>query len=75
MKYAEFRECQSFGLEQLIAFSYGTLVDDPPLDFEARLPAPPFLMVDRVLSFTTVGRQGSIVAEQDIKLDAWYFQC
>ncbi|MGO9138192.1 MAG: bifunctional 3-hydroxydecanoyl-ACP dehydratase/trans-2-decenoyl-ACP isomerase [Syntrophales bacterium] len=75
MKYAEFRECQSFGLEQLIAFSYGTLVDDPPANFEARLPAPPFLMVDRVLSFSTVGRQGSIVAEQDIKLDAWYFQC
>jgi len=75
MKYAEFRECQSFGLEELIAFSYGTLVDDPPANFEARLPAPPFLMVDRVLSFTSVGRQGSIVAEQDIKLDAWYFQC
>ena len=75
MKYAEFRECQSFGLEQLIAFSYGTLVDDPPANFEARLPAPPFLMVDRVLSFSAVGRQGSIVAEQDIKLDAWYFQC
>ena len=75
MKYAEFRECQNFGLEQLIAFSYGTLVDDPPANFEARLPAPPFLMVDRVLSFSTVGRQGSIIAEQDIKLDAWYFQC
>ena len=75
MKYAEFRECQSFGLEELIAFSYGTLVDDPPANFEARLPAPPFLMVDRVLSFSSVGRQGSIVAEQDIRLDAWYFQC
>ena len=75
MKYAEFRECQSFGLEELISFSYGTLVDDPPANFEARLPSPPFLMVDRVLSFTSVGRQGSIVAEQDIKLDAWYFQC
>jgi 3-hydroxyacyl-[acyl-carrier protein] dehydratase/trans-2-decenoyl-[acyl-carrier protein] isomerase len=75
MKYAEFRECQSFGLPELIAFSYGSLVDDPPANFEARLPAPPFLMVDRVLSLTTVGRQGSIVAEQDIKLDSWYFQC
>lgn len=75
MKYAEFRECQIFGLPELIAFSYGTLVDDPPVDFEARLPAPPFLMIDRVLSFTSAGRQGSIVAEQDIKLDAWYFQC
>jgi 3-hydroxyacyl-[acyl-carrier protein] dehydratase / trans-2-decenoyl-[acyl-carrier protein] isomerase len=75
MRYAEFRECQSFELPELIAFSYGTLVDDPPVNFEARLPAPPFLMIDRVLSFTSAGRQGSIVAEQDIKLDAWYFQC
>ncbi|HUH66206.1 MAG TPA: bifunctional 3-hydroxydecanoyl-ACP dehydratase/trans-2-decenoyl-ACP isomerase [Syntrophales bacterium] len=75
MTYEEFKARQSFGLEDLLAFSYGTLVDDPPANFEARLPAPPFLMVDRVLSFSSVGRQGSIVAEQDIKLDAWYFQC
>ncbi len=75
MTYEEFMKCQHFGLEELLAFSYGTLVDNPPVDFDARLPAPPFLMVDRVLSFATNGRQGSIVAEQDIKLDAWYFQC
>lgn len=75
MTYAEFRERQHFGLEDLIAFSYGTLVDDPPAGLDARLPAPPFLMVDRILSFKSVGRQGSIIAEQDIKLDAWYFQC
>jgi len=35
----------------------------------------PFLMVDRVLSFKAQGRQGLIVAEQDVRLDAWYFQC
>jgi 3-hydroxyacyl-[acyl-carrier protein] dehydratase/trans-2-decenoyl-[acyl-carrier protein] isomerase len=75
MKYMEFRERHHFGLEEILAFSYGSLVDDPPVDFDARLPAPPFLMVDRVLSFKSNGRQGSIVAEQDIKLDAWYFQC
>ena len=75
MTYEEFKARQSFGLEELLAFSYGTLVDDPPANFEAHLPAPPFLMVDRVLSFSSVGRQGSIVAEQDIRLDAWYFQC
>ncbi len=75
MKYAEFMERQQFGLEDLIAYSYGTLVDDPPESFEAHLPAPPFLMFDRVLSFTKDGRQGAIVAEQDIRLDAWYFQC
>jgi 3-hydroxyacyl-[acyl-carrier protein] dehydratase/trans-2-decenoyl-[acyl-carrier protein] isomerase len=75
MKYEEFMECQQFGMEDLIAYSYGTLVDDPPEGFEAHLPAPPFLMVDRVLSFTKDGRQGAIVAEQDVRLDAWYFQC
>ena len=75
MTYEEFKARQSFDLEELLAFSYGTLVDDPPANFEAHLPAPPFLMVDRVLSFSSVGRQGSIVAEQDIRLDAWYFQC
>jgi len=75
MKYTEFRERQHFGLEDLLAFSYGSLVDDPPAHFEARLPAPPFLMADRILSCKSSGRQGSIIAEQDIKLDAWYFQC
>ena len=75
MNYAEFVECPQFSQEQLIAFSYGTLVDDPPADFDARLPAPPLLMVDRILSCKNIGRQGIIVAEQDIKLDAWYFQC
>lgn len=75
MKYTEFMECQHFGLEDLLAFSYGSLVDDPPAHFEARLPAPPFLMADRILSCKSSGRQGSIIAEQDIKVDAWYFQC
>jgi 3-hydroxyacyl-[acyl-carrier protein] dehydratase/trans-2-decenoyl-[acyl-carrier protein] isomerase len=75
MTYEEFKARQSFGLEELLAFSYGTLVDDPPANFGAHLPAPPFPMVDRVLSFSSVSRQGSIVAEQDIRLDAWYFQC
>jgi len=75
MKYSEFRECHQFNLAEIISFSYGTLVDDPPRDFDARLPAPPFLMIDRVLSFQNNGKQGSIVAEQDIRLDAWYFQC
>ncbi len=75
MTYSEFREQERFGLEDLIAFSYGNLVEDPPADFDARLPAPPFLMVDRVLSFRTEGRHGSITAEQDIRMDAWYFQC
>jgi len=75
MTYNEFRECPSFGLEELLAFSQGRLVEDSPQDFEARLPVPPFLMMDRILTMTADGRQGAIVAEQDIHIDAWYFQC
>ncbi len=75
MKYAEFMEQESFDLVDLLAFSYGNLVNDPPEGFDARLPAPPFLMVDRIISCERNGTHGTIVAEQDIKLDAWYFQC
>ena len=64
-----------FSFEELLAFSYGKLVDDPPEHFDAKLPAPPFLMVDRILSIESDGKKGKIIAEQDIRLDAWYFQC
>jgi 3-hydroxyacyl-[acyl-carrier protein] dehydratase/trans-2-decenoyl-[acyl-carrier protein] isomerase len=75
MTYDEFRSRSRFGLEEIIAFAYGTLLDDPPEGFATRLPAPPFLMADRILEISGDGRQGRIVAEQDIRLDAWYFQC
>ena len=75
MKYSEFIKKESFELADLIAFAYGRLVDDAPEGFDARLPAPPFLMADRILSIKGDGRKGSVIAEQDIKLDAWYFQC
>jgi 3-hydroxyacyl-[acyl-carrier protein] dehydratase/trans-2-decenoyl-[acyl-carrier protein] isomerase len=32
-------------------------------------------MMDRITSFKSNGSRGVIVAEQDVKLDAWYFQC
>lgn len=75
MKYSEFRARERFNCEDLVAFAYGNLVEDPPENFDARLPAPQFLMMDRILSFKEDGKQGSIVAEQDIRIDAWYFQC
>ncbi len=75
MKYADFLEQDHFDFESLLAFSYGRLVEDPPRDFDARLPAPPFLMVDRIVAIEKRGSRGRIVAEQDIRLDAWYFQC
>lgn len=75
MNYQEFLACTHFGHEELIAFAYGKLVRDPPQGFDGRLPAPPFLMVDRITSISSNGRQGKIIAEQDVKFDAWYFQC
>lgn len=75
MNYKEFLACDHFGQEELIAFAYGKLVQDQPQGFDGRLPAPPFLMVDRITSITSNGRQGKIIAEQDVKFDAWYFQC
>ncbi len=75
MKYEEFTNRNDFDLNHLISFAYGRLVEDPPDHFDARLPAPPFLMFDRILSMTKEGSRGSIIAEQDIRLDAWYFQC
>jgi len=75
MTYQEFMEREEFDIEDLIGFAYGRLVDDPPEFFDARLPAPPFLMVHRITSIQKNGNQGLIVGEQDIRLDAWYFQC
>jgi 3-hydroxyacyl-[acyl-carrier protein] dehydratase/trans-2-decenoyl-[acyl-carrier protein] isomerase len=75
MHYEEFLKREHFSLEELIAFSYGRLVTDPPAGFDARLPAPPFLMLDRILSIRGDGGRGGMTAEQDIRLDAWYFQC
>lgn len=75
MNYSEFKERGHFEQEEIMAFSYGNLVEDAPAHFDARLPAPPFLMVDRILSIQNMGRQGMITAEQTVRLDAWYFQC
>ncbi len=75
MTYNEYRQRHEFRFEELLAFAYGRLIEDPPADFDGRLPAPPFLMVDRILSIKSEGRRGSVVAEQDVRLDAWYFQC
>jgi len=74
MNYKDFLERKEFSKEELIAFSYGRLVDDAPEEFTV-LPTPPFLMVDRVLSVEKKGSRGSLVAEKDVNLDAWFFQC
>jgi 3-hydroxyacyl-[acyl-carrier protein] dehydratase/trans-2-decenoyl-[acyl-carrier protein] isomerase len=74
MKYAEFLEKTSFSKQELIGLAYGTTVDDPPPDF-FRMPAPPMLMLDRILEISRDPKNRFIVGEQDIRLDLWFFQC
>ena len=64
----------SFSHAELLAISQGNLVKDPPAEF-IRLPAPPMLMVDRVVEITRSGARGRIVGEQDIHFDDWFFHC
>ena len=75
MKYEEFLARPHLTREEILAMSYGRLIDDPPEGFKIRLPAPPMLMVDRVVEMTENGRKGRIVGERDIRLDDWFFQC
>jgi 3-hydroxyacyl-[acyl-carrier protein] dehydratase/trans-2-decenoyl-[acyl-carrier protein] isomerase len=75
VKYADFLARRSFEKAELLAFAHGTLVEDPPEGFTARLPTPPLLMIDRVLEIAREGSRGRIVAEQEVRLDAWFFQC
>lgn len=74
MRYSEFLARTQFSKEDLLGLSQGNLVDDPPAEF-VRLPAPPMLMVDRVVELSRSGTRGRIVGEQDIHLSDWFFQC
>ncbi|HLK41570.1 MAG TPA: bifunctional 3-hydroxydecanoyl-ACP dehydratase/trans-2-decenoyl-ACP isomerase [Polyangiaceae bacterium] len=74
MRYAEFLARTSFSKGDLIALAHGTLVEDPPAEF-VRMPGPPLLMVDRVVSIERAGGRGRIVGERDVRVDDWFFQC
>ncbi|OHD12324.1 MAG: 3-hydroxyacyl-[acyl-carrier-protein] dehydratase FabA [Spirochaetes bacterium GWB1_48_6] len=75
MKYADYLKKTSLDKTELLALAWGSLVEDPPEGGFANLPAPPMLMLDRVTSIEHNGSRGRIVAEQDVLLDAWFFQC
>jgi 3-hydroxyacyl-[acyl-carrier protein] dehydratase/trans-2-decenoyl-[acyl-carrier protein] isomerase len=75
VKYAEFLQRTQFSKVELLACANGTLVEDPPADGFATLPGPPMLMVDRVVEISHRGPQGRLVAEYDVTIDAWFFQC
>ena len=55
--------------------SYGRLLEDAPPEFTLRPPAPPMLMLDRVMEVERSGKRGRIVGERDIRLDDWFFGC
>ncbi len=74
MKYSEFLERRTFSKEDLIGLSQGNLVDDAPAEF-VRLPAPPMLMIDRVVELDRRGPRGRIVGEQQIHFTDWFFHC
>jgi 3-hydroxyacyl-[acyl-carrier protein] dehydratase / trans-2-decenoyl-[acyl-carrier protein] isomerase len=74
IRYSEFLERKSFTKQELLAISQGNLVDDPPAEF-IRLPAPPMLMVDRVVEIERSGPRGRIVGEQEIGVTDWFFHC
>lgn len=75
MTYAEFCQRSQFNEQEILAFAHGQLLSDAPDTFLARLPLPPMLMVDRVISLEDRGRKGRLVAERDVRVDDWFYQC
>ncbi len=64
----------SYSYEDLLACARGELFGPG----NAQLPAPPMLMMDRVTEITETGGahdKGRMVAELDVKKDAWFFEC
>jgi 3-hydroxyacyl-[acyl-carrier protein] dehydratase / trans-2-decenoyl-[acyl-carrier protein] isomerase len=74
VKLEEFIARGHYTKDELFRLSQGNLVEDAPAEF-IRLPAPPMLMIDRVVELTRNGPRGRIIGEQDISLTDWFFQC
>lgn len=66
----------SYTKRDLMANAWGCLPGQGP--DSARLPAPPFLMFDRIVHIDKGGGEygnGSILAEKDVVYDDWFFIC
>jgi 3-hydroxyacyl-[acyl-carrier protein] dehydratase/trans-2-decenoyl-[acyl-carrier protein] isomerase len=74
MLYEDFLKRSHFDHDEVLGLAWGTLVEDPPEEF-IRFPIPPMLMIDRVVEITHDGPRGRIVAERDVRIDDWFFQC
>ena len=64
------------------SYSYDELIESSTGDLfgpgNAQLPAPPMLMMDRVMEISEDGGEfgkGHVVGELDIKPDLWFFKC
>ncbi len=75
LSYADFLERTQFSKQELLAYSWGDLIEDAPIEGCGLLPSPPMLMFDRITEISHRGKRGRIVAEQDISMDDWFFQC
>jgi len=64
----------AFGYEELLAHGRGEL----PGQMDARLPAPPMLMFNRITNIDDVGGshgKGLVRAELDVDSELWFFKC
>ena len=64
----------SYNYDELIACANGDMFGEG----NARLPAPPMLMFDRITRVHKDGGEfgkGEIIAELDVKPDLWFFDC
>jgi 3-hydroxyacyl-[acyl-carrier protein] dehydratase/trans-2-decenoyl-[acyl-carrier protein] isomerase len=75
LSYEDFLQRTQFSKQELLAYSWGDLVENPPIEGCGLLPSPPMLMFDRITEISHQGKRGRIVAEQDISMDDWFFQC
>ena len=75
ISYEAFQSRSSFDQTEVLAFAHGVLLHDPPEGLTARFPLPPLLMVDRIVEIRRNHPRGRMVAERDVRLDDWFFQC
>ena len=64
----------SYTYEELIDCGHGKTFGEG----NAKLPQPPMLMFDRIVSITSDGGKhgkGQIIAELDVRPDLWFFDC
>ena len=64
----------SYDYDDLLSCAHGTLFGPG----NARLPLPPMLMFDRIVTINDTGGEhgkGEMVAELDVRPDLWFFAC